>query len=129
MRDELHALLRRAFEQLAPQLSPFVSVAFNGTPHRVAILAQQRPHKDGVERHALITFLDGGIAAVDQSAAEEEPANELVRSLREKLRQEEQRFESMRDDYNLTNEDLRAANEELQSLNEEYLYYRGARDE
>ncbi|MBV8361911.1 MAG: PAS domain-containing protein [Deltaproteobacteria bacterium] len=120
MRDKLHALLRRAFEQLAPQLSPFVSVAFNGTPHRVAILAQQRPHKDGVERHALITFLDGGIAAVDQSAAEEEPANELVRSLREKLRQEEQRFESMRDDYNLTNEDLRAANEELQSLNEEY---------
>ncbi len=40
--------------------------------------------------------------------------------LRAKLRESEQRLESMRDDYYLSNEELRAANEELQSLNEEY---------
>jgi two-component system CheB/CheR fusion protein len=68
----------------------------------------------------LITFLDAGDAAEDQSANEQQPTNELVRSLREKLRQEEQHTESMRSDYNLATEDLRAANEELQSLNEEY---------
>src|SRR5262249_17757807 len=47
LRDELHALLHRAFEQPLPQLSPFVSVVFNGTPHRVAVIAQQRIRRDG----------------------------------------------------------------------------------
>ena len=120
LRDELHTLLHRAFEQPTSQLSQFVSVTFNGIPHRVAVLAQQRSRKDGVERHALITFLDCGDAAVDQLATEQEPTNELMRSLQEKLCQEEQRVASIRNDYDLTNEDLRAANEELQSLNEEY---------
>jgi two-component system CheB/CheR fusion protein len=47
LRDELHTLLSRAFEQPTPQLSPFISVAFSGTPHRVAVLVQQRSRKAG----------------------------------------------------------------------------------
>jgi hypothetical protein len=47
LRDELHTLLSRAFEQPTPQLSPFISLAFSGTPHRVAVLVQQRSRKAG----------------------------------------------------------------------------------
>jgi two-component system CheB/CheR fusion protein len=124
LRDELHALLHRAFERVEPHLSSFISVAFNGASRRVAMLAQQRPQRErNRERdghQVLVTFLDGGEAASTPLTAEQEPTNELVRSLREKVREAEQRIENMRDDYYLTNEELRAANEELQSLNEEY---------
>ena len=67
----------------------------------------------------LVTFLE---CRPDARGArvEQEPSNELVRSLREKLRHAEQRADGVRDDHHLTTEDLRAANEELQSLNEEY---------
>jgi two-component system CheB/CheR fusion protein len=119
LRDELHALLHRVFEGVEPRLSPFIPVTFNGTPHRVALLAQRRPAREG-GRQALVTFLDGGEVASSPTGAELEPTNELVRSLHEKLREAEQRAEGMRDDYYLTNEELRSANEELQSLNEEY---------
>jgi two-component system CheB/CheR fusion protein len=120
LRDELHALLHRAFEGVDPQLSSFISVTFNGASRRVALLAQQRPQREGMGRQALITFLDAGVAASSPLSAEQEPTSELVRSLREKLRETEQRIESIRDDYYLTNEELRSTNEELQSLNEEY---------
>jgi two-component system CheB/CheR fusion protein len=120
LRDEMHALLHRAFEGVEPQFSSFISVAFNGVPRRVALLAQPRPQKEGVGRQVLVTFLDGGELPTTPLTAEQEPTNELVRSLREKLRESEHRTESVRDDYYLTNEELRAANEELQSLNEEY---------
>ncbi len=119
LRDDLHALLHRAAEARGPQLSAFISVTFNGAPHRVAMLIQQPRNADGTAAHALITFLDAGEAS-EQPAPDQEPTSEMVRALREKLRQAEQRIENMRDDYYLTNEDLRAANEELQSLNEEY---------
>jgi len=118
LRDDLHALLHRASESREPQLSEFISVTFNGTPHRVAVLIHQQAHADKLARHLLVMFLDGGEVR-DQPAAEE-PTSEALRSLCEQLRQAEQRMDSMRDDYYLTNEDLRAANEELQSLNEEY---------
>jgi len=119
LRDELHALLHHAFEKAGPCLSTFVPVAFNGTPHRVAMLAQQRARSEGAI-HLLVTFLDAGEALGEQVLIEQEPADETVRMLRAKLSMSEQRVDSMRDDYYLTNEDLRAANEELQSLNEEY---------
>jgi two-component system, chemotaxis family, CheB/CheR fusion protein len=119
LRDELHAVLRRAFEDSEPHLSPFVPVAFNGKSRRVAILAQGRPQPNKEERKVLVTFLDGGEVADNDPATEQEFSDEL-RSSREKLRQVEERFELMRDDYYMTNEELRAANEELQSLNEEY---------
>jgi two-component system, chemotaxis family, CheB/CheR fusion protein len=120
LRDEMHVLLHRAFEGVEPQLSSFISVVFNGASRRVALLVQPRPQGEGVGRQALVTFLDGGEAASTALAAEQEPTNELMRSLREKLREAELRIESVRDDYYLANEELRAANEELQSLNEEY---------
>jgi two-component system, chemotaxis family, CheB/CheR fusion protein len=119
LRDELHALLHRALELPEAQSSPFVSVTFDGSSHRVAMTAQQRSAKPGIQRHVLITFLDGGESG-DEPASEQLPTNELVRSLREKLRHAEQRIESMRDDSYLANQELRSANEELQSLNEEY---------
>ncbi len=119
LRDDLHALLHRAAESRGPQLSAFIAVTFNGAPHRVAMLIQQPRSADGIAAHALVTFLDAG-EATEQPPVDQEPMTEEVRSLREKLRQAEQRIENMRDDYYLTNEDLRAANEELQSLNEEY---------
>jgi two-component system, chemotaxis family, CheB/CheR fusion protein len=120
LRDELHALLHRAFERVEPQLSSFISVAFNGASRQVALLAQQRPQREGTGRQVLVTFLDGGETASAPPITEQEPTNELVRSLREKLRETEHRIETIRDDYYLTNEELRSANEELQSLNEEY---------
>ena len=119
LRDDLHALLHRALESKEPQTSAFISVAFNGAPHRVAMIVQQRSHSDAAGRQALVTFLDAG-EFTDQPLPDQEPASEVARSLREELRQTQRRMESMRDDYYVTNEDLRAANEELQSLNEEY---------
>ena len=119
LRDEMHALLHRIAEGGGSLSSSFVSVRFNGTPHRVAVVVQQRAAKPGIERQILITFIDGG-AAGEEPTAEQEPSNELVRSLRELLRHAEQRIETMRDDSYLANQELRSANEELQSLNEEY---------
>jgi two-component system, chemotaxis family, CheB/CheR fusion protein len=118
LRDELHALLHGATDRSAAKSSPFVSLSFNGAPHRVAMIAQQRSSKPD-KTHILITFLDGGEAGEEQTI-EQEPTNKLVRSLYEKLRHAEQRIETMRDDSYLANQELRSANEELQSLNEEY---------
>jgi two-component system, chemotaxis family, CheB/CheR fusion protein len=120
LRNELHGLLQRALDSFAPQLSPFVAVALHGGSHRVALLAQQRAHSDEERRDVLITFLDAGEMPVDAPPAEGDSGHDLVRSLREKLRQAEQRIDTMRDDHSLADEDRRAANEELQSLNEEY---------
>ena len=120
LRDDLHSVLHRAVDRPEPQLSPFVPVAFNGTSHRVALLAVQRRAGGEPGVRVLVTFLDGGAVASEPSVTDREPSDETVRELREKLRQAERRIETMRDDHFLTNEDLRAANEELQSLNEEY---------
>lgn len=119
LRDEVHAVLHRALEDPAPHLSPAVAVAFNGAPHHVVVIAQR--HAPGGEGRTLIlvTFLDTGEAR-ELPSQDEQPNDEVMRDLRERLRLAEQRIESMRDDHFLTNEDLRAANEELQSLNEEY---------
>lgn len=125
LRDELHAIINRATEHRPPehpdaQLSVFVPVTFNGVAHQVAMLAQQRPESKATREHVLVTFLDGGPVPSDTASVASEPSSELVRDLREKLHQAEQRIESMRDEHFSINEDLRAANEELQSLNEEY---------
>jgi len=119
IRDEMHALLQRAMDDPAPQLSAFIPVRFDSVRHRVAALVQPRPHGEEGRRDILITFLDAG-PATETPGIEQEPSNELVRSLRDKLRLAEQHADGMRDDHHLTTEDLRAANEELQSLNEEY---------
>lgn len=120
LRDELQVIINRAMERSEAQLSVFLPVSFNGTPHQVAMLAQQRtPAKDAREQ-VLVTFLDCGVAPSGSVSRTLEPSSELVRELREKLRQAEQRIESMREEHFSVNEDLRAANEELQSLNEEY---------
>ncbi len=120
LRADAHMALQRAFEAPGPQATPFVSVPFNGSRHRVALLAQQhRRASDGVV-HVLVTFLDAGPAAPEPAPDDRAPADSVVDDLREQLRRAEQRLESMRDDRVLAYEDLRAANEELQSLNEEY---------
>jgi two-component system, chemotaxis family, CheB/CheR fusion protein len=120
LRDDVHDVLQRAFESASPQLTPFVSVRFDAAQHKVAVLAQRRPHDEEGRRDILVTFLDAGEVGSEPSAGETEPTSALVRSLREKLRQADRRFDGMRDDHLQTMEDLRAANEELQSLNEEY---------
>jgi two-component system CheB/CheR fusion protein len=119
IRDEVHPLLQRAADDPAPQLSAFFLVRFDGRSHKVALLVQQRPDGDDGRRDMLVTFLDAGVATIETPGIDE-PSNELVRSLREKLRLAEQHVEGIQDDHHLTTEDLRAANEELQSLNEEY---------
>ncbi len=119
LRDDIHALLHRALESREPRLSQFTAVTFNGAPHRVAVLVQQRATSEPSGRQLLITFLDAGEIA-EPPPPNQEPTSELVRTLREELRQAQRRIEGMRDDYYVTIEDLRAANEELQSLNEEY---------
>lgn len=120
LRDELHALLHRSIEETQSHLSPFVAVAFNGSSHRVAMLAQRHAAADDGKPHILVTFLDAGESREHPLISDQQPTDDLVRHLREQLRQAEQRIETMRDDHFLTNEELRAANEELQSLNEEY---------
>lgn len=120
LRDELHALINRAIEDLQPHASVFVPVTFDGACHAVAMIAQHRPATKNAQEQILVTFLDGGRIPAETASLTQEPSNELVRDLREKLRQSEQRFETMREEYFSINEDLRAANEELQSLNEEY---------
>jgi two-component system, chemotaxis family, CheB/CheR fusion protein len=116
--DELHETLRRAAEQGEPQLSAFVPVKLDGRMHRVAALAVARQKSEKPEQELLVTFLDGG--EMLPAAVETEQPDELVRTLRAKLREVELRLIGMRDDHYLANEDLRVANEELQSLNEEY---------
>jgi two-component system CheB/CheR fusion protein len=120
IRNEMYALLQRATDDPAPQLSAFFPIHFDGPLHRMAVLVQQRPHGGDGRRDMLVTFLDAGPVTVEAPGVDQEPSNELVRSLQEKLRLAEQHAEGMRDDQHLTTEDLRAANEELQSLNEEY---------
>ena len=120
IRDELYALLQRAADDPAPQLSAFFPVRFDGLPRRMAVLVQQPPQGDDGRRDMLVTFLDAGPAITETPGIEQEPSNELVRALRDKLRLAEQHVEGMQDDHHLTTEDLRSANEELQSLNEEY---------
>lgn len=119
LRDEVHALLHRAASQTAPQMTAFIKVTFNGAPHRVAVLAQQRPESADGHGEILVTFVDTG-EATQESPPEASETSLQVRDLREQLRQAERRIENIRDEHYLTNEDLRAANEELQSLNEEY---------
>jgi len=121
LRDEVHTLLHRAFaDDAAQQVSQFVPVRFNGTARDVVVVARAHklPENDG--RCVLLTFLEAGESSTEPMPAESSSDHEVVRALREKLRQAEFRAERMRDDYYLANEDLRAANEELQSLNEEY---------
>jgi two-component system CheB/CheR fusion protein len=120
LRDELHTLVTRALDKQSPQLSPFVSVNLGGTVHHVAIMAHPRPQDAERGAYCLITFLDAGPAPNVVAPSTQEPSSELVRELREKLRQAEERIETMRDEHYSIHEDLRAANEELQSLNEEY---------
>ena len=86
LRDEMHALLQRAMDDPAPQLSAFFPVRFDGTAHRMAVLVQQRPQGDDGRRDMLVTFLDAGPASAEAPGIEQEPSNELVRSLRDKLR-------------------------------------------
>ncbi len=118
LRDELHALLLRALESRESQASSFIAVTFNGAPHQVAVVVQERANSQNAGRQLLVTFLDAGKIA-DQPVPEQEPASGVLRTLREELRRAQRRIDSMRDDYYVT-KDLRAANEELQSLNEEY---------
>ena len=119
LRDDLHALLHRGLDSREPQTSAFITVTFNGAPHRVVMIVQQRLSSEGARRQALVTFLDAG-EVTDGPMPDQEPTSEVLRLVREELRQAQRRMEIMRDDYYVTNEDLRAANEELQSLNEEY---------
>jgi two-component system CheB/CheR fusion protein len=83
------------------------------------MIVQQRLSSESARRQALVTFLDAG-EVTDGPVPDQEPTSEVLRLVREELRQAQRRMEIMRDDYYVTNEDLRAANEELQSLNEEY---------
>ena len=119
LRDDLHALINRAMEGPEPRLSAFLPVAFDDASHQVAMLVQQRPAVEGPREQLLITFLDAGPAPSDAAWHHQEPSSELVRDLREKLRQAEQRIGTMRDEHFSINEDLRAANEELQTVNNE----------
>lgn len=120
LRDELRMVLNHTFERSQPELSRFVSVAFNGTAHRVAVLVQRRPTKGSARPQALLTFLDAGAVSETAQPSAEESTTGIVDALREELRRSVQQANRIRDDYHVTNEDLRAANEELQSLNEEY---------
>jgi two-component system, chemotaxis family, CheB/CheR fusion protein len=120
LRDEVHVLVRRAADAPGPQVSSFIPVAFNGGVHRVVMVAQQRPQAEHGRRDILLTLLDLGEMKPDTAPADQEAGSDVVRGLREQLRQAERHIDSVREDYYLTNEDLRAANEELQSLNEEY---------
>jgi len=122
LQAELSAALYAALEKGEPSLSAYVPVRFNGTPRRVAVLAQPRAPGEGQERLVLVLFLEAGEAGGTDAAEAEtgEASVALVRRLKDELAATRMRLRAAREEFEATNEELRAANEELQSLNEEY---------
>src|SRR5688572_10843836 len=98
LRDELHLLLHRAAGAAGPALSSFIPTIFDGGTHRVVMVAQQRTQDEHGRRDILVSFLDLGEVQLDASASEPEPTNDVVRGLREQLRQAERHIDSVRED-------------------------------
>ena len=117
LRHALHVLLLRASEQPSMQVSALLDVRFDDTLRGVMMLAQRRSRPTGPP-HVLLTFLDMGDTT--QATADADDRGGVNASLSTKLRDAEERLETMREASLLTTEELRAANEELQSLDEEY---------
>jgi len=121
LRGEVSVALRHAFEAREQWLSEFMPVQFNGTPRRVAVLAQPRLRGDQGPTRALVLFLEAGpVVPEDEIERQAHPSSERERTLLERLHQAEQQIKQLRAEHHGAEEDLRAANEELQSLNEEY---------
>jgi len=117
LRHALHVLLLRASEQPSMQVSALQNVRFDDTLRGVTLLAQRRSRPIGPP-HVLLTFLDMGDTT--QATLADDGLGDADGSLSTKLRDAEERLETMREASLLTTEELRAANEELQSLDEEY---------
>jgi len=115
LRHALHALLLRASERPAMQVSAPLDVRFDDILRSVTMMAQRR---SAGPPHVLLTFLDMGDTT--QTAVDGDDRADANGILSTKLRDAEERLEQMREASLLTTEELRAANEELQSLDEEY---------
>lgn len=123
LRFDLRAALNRAFDRGEASLSLPIMVQFNGTPQRVYL--QVRPVSGTPAqpvRHALVFFIEGGLADPAAAAAggEGAQAEPKIRQLQEELQLTQVLLKSTREEAETTTEELRAANEELQSINEEY---------
>jgi len=115
LRHALHALLLRASERPAMQVSAPLDVRFDDILRSVTMMAQRR---SAGPPHVLLTFLDMGDTT--QTAVDGDDRADANGILSTKLRDAEERLETMREASLMTTEQLRAATEELQSLDEEY---------
>lgn len=115
---ELRAALFRAFEEGRSTFTRPLSVRFNGTAQRVALLVRPRLYESDQAR-ALVLFLEDDTPVL-QEAPDTFIANEAVQQLESELSHTQKRLQSISEEYETTVEELRAANEELQSTNEEY---------
>ncbi|WP_296721259.1 chemotaxis protein CheB [Erythrobacter sp.] len=126
VRAELRAELRNALHSVAatgePCITLPISVAFDGTRHRVALYIGRTPAEAHSAPLMLVVFMDGGpIMPADEDLAGDETfgASEVQR-LRQELRHAQERLSSSRREHEGAIQELRIANEELQSVNEEY---------
>ncbi len=120
LREAARAVLDHACADNEPRLSPFVNLSVDGEFRRTALLASPRLPENDTGPLALLVFLEAGAVPPETDVCAEDPTNETVLLLREKLRRAEQQIDSINADQDFTHQELRAANEELQSLNEEY---------
>ncbi|GEP06694.1 chemotaxis protein CheB [Methylobacterium oxalidis] len=121
LRLDLKLALTRALEQKLPTLTHPVTVAFDQDRRHVAMHVAPVPGAAHMGAQALVFFLDGGTALVDEEAASEADLQpDEVRRLHAELKAAQEALVVSRTAHETSIQDLRAANEELQSINEEY---------
>ena len=119
--SELHALLNRAFQLGETSMSLPIPVQFNDHSRNVCL--QVSPVRiQGNPPHALVLFIEGGLAQmpVDASEFSDSPDPDVVKRLQDELVATRTNLKISRQQFESATENLRAANEELQSINEEY---------
>jgi two-component system CheB/CheR fusion protein len=123
LRAELRSALHRAFATGESTITLPMSVAFDGTRHRVVIHVAPLSGDAQTAAQGLVVFMDGGPVPDDEEydeAAEGALGGTEVRRLREELRGAQERLSASRREHESSVQELRIANEELQSVNEEY---------
>jgi two-component system CheB/CheR fusion protein len=122
LRTDLNFALQRALEHGEATLSPPIPVVLDGDNRLVALHVTPSSESDGTVGHALVYFLDLGVAEPVVENRNEEEAGDRgeVARLRQQLTIAQDQLNVTRKEYEHAAEESRASNEELQSINEEY---------
>ncbi|MBU2533085.1 MAG: PAS domain-containing protein [Alphaproteobacteria bacterium] len=123
LRSPLQIWLDRALQHKISGTTDPVTVALNGSKHRISLYVAPVSGQEKAGAQVLVLFLDAGPAPADTdeiSDAGDNSTSEEVRHLHAQLRSAQDAVLLSRTEYETAIEQLRAANEELQSINEEY---------